>query len=188
MRSGRAVETAMAQSLDIYEGDLARAFRRRRAFHAWSGGDHYAVETLACGLRFAEREIRILSGCLDVPVFGDFVLHKRMREFLRKPGSRLSVLTETDLGTGHPVLLARDEFSGQVSVRKVPEGLQARYGFGFMLFDDVGYRFVRGRVYAVTSLYEASQKAMQKSLGRFFERLNEQSVCHGEQPALAGVY
>lgn len=165
------------QSLETYAKELERALKRKEAFRTYNRDMHYMAETIACVFRFAEKEINLLSKTLDVAIYGDYVMRERMLEFLRKPGTKLNVLVETEIGAEHPVQQARAEFPGKVDIGIVPEALQETYEFNCMLVDAYGYWFAHNRnsPWGVASFHEEGTREMHASLVKFFGRLKERS-------------
>ena len=135
-------------TLDEYRDRVNRIAGKRSGGAIYNGSLEHAAVVVEALLTNANREVMILTGNLNTRVYGrDDVVMQAKLFLANNADNRLRILMEEDDMRNrrlHPLLRELSEYEG-FSVRHVPEGIQAAYGFHFVAADDDCYRFERDK-------------------------------------------
>ena len=161
------------KNIATYSSELRSALEKKESFSTYNRDILHAAEIIILGLLFAEKTIYLLSSKLDSRLYGDPRLHKALKKFLGKEGTKFCVLVEQDLPVDHPIVPYIQDFPGRVSIKRVPQEFVKYYKFNFMVVDNFGYRFEYDREehIAVASFHEEEEKEFCKELKNFFSSL-----------------
>ncbi|WP_434613227.1 hypothetical protein [Azospirillum sp. B2RO_4] len=123
--------------------------------------------------RESEKEVDILTGCLNQDVYGKSEVISACRDFLIK-GGRVRVLVERFEEfsiNDHPMILGISDVAGQgcFDVRFVPEERQSLYTYHFAVSDGKSYRMEGDR----TKTEAIAQFGDVQISGSLVERFNE---------------
>lgn len=120
----------------------------------------------------AERHVRLLTGDLEVKVYGDPAVVQAARRFLSKPEHKLDILVESDaFGTSHPLVDGMGKL-GNLEVRRVPDDLSERVPYHFMTGDTDCFRFERDKN-SHTAVAAFGDAAAATNLNGIFDSLKE---------------
>ena len=135
-------------TLDEYRVRVNRIAWERSGGAIYNGSLEHAAVVVEALLANATSEVMILTGKLNTRVYGrDDVVMQAKLFLTNSADNRLRILIEEDKPQNrelHPLLRGLSEYKG-FSIRHVPEGLQASYGFHFVAADDDCYRFERDK-------------------------------------------
>lgn len=159
-----------------YIRQLYSALERKRPYVTYNRDADHARIVVTAGFQYARDEIHLLSHRLDPCVYGGSVLSDAVDGFLDKPGTRLKILVESDIGSDHP-LLAACSSNSSAEIRRVPDDVQQLYDCNFMLIDDFGYRYEadRTKYFASVSFHDEGNDASIKTLKELFNILFSRS-------------
>ncbi len=160
----------------VYVGKLYQALAKRRPYVTYNRDESHAGVVVAAGFRYAKEDIEILSHRLDSDVYGR-VVREASETFLEKPGTKLSVLVETDIDKDHPMRELSRAYPA-VEIRRVPKSLQKLYKCNFMTMDKFGYRFEpdRDSCNATVVVYDEDHLGLLRVLRQLFASLRERSA------------
>ena len=158
-------------TLDEYRNRVNTIAWKRSGNSIYNGTLAHAAAVVEALLANARKDVMILTTDLNTRIFGrdDIVMHAKL--FLASDaGNRLRILMEVDKPQNrrlHPLLQGLAEYGG-LSLRHVPEDLQASYGFHFVAADDDCYNFGRdkSKPFAIATF---GNKESSSGLVRFFE-------------------
>ncbi len=171
------------ESLLEYSERLESALAAKRPHTTFNSDIFHAHLIILAVFRFAKKEVRLLSHELNDVVYGNPPLLDAVRRFLSK-GGKLSILVEQDLRQKHPMLGLLGEAPGKVSIRRVPEEVQKRYSFNFLVMDECGFRFENDREKhaALAGFHDDNAKRLAAVLHNTFDYLS--SVSSELKPAV----
>ncbi len=163
-------------NLNTYIKRLESALSNEEAYSTYNRDMFHAAVVVVAGIRHAKNEICLLSNQLNPALYGGHGLLNVARSFLQNEKAKLRVLVETDISQDHPMMDLCHEFPQKVSISRVPDELQEKYDFNFLLIDDIGYRFEhdRKKYKAIASFYKPDRKENIDAMKRHFNKLEKQ--------------
>lgn len=158
------------RSLNDYAQALESALVTGGEFVAFNDDMAHATIVICLATRHAKKRIRLLSNKLDPQLYATPWFGKEARKLVDERKAHLSILVESEIEEGHPIILLSREFPDKVTILRVPDDLLSRYRYNFMVVDQQGYRFEHDREEprALVSLNGRSKEHRE-----FTERLTE---------------
>lgn len=148
------------ESLSEYEARLERALKKRLPFSGYNRDTFHAASFVAAAFEHAAERILLISHKLDRNAYESPRILRAAREFLKKEGTGLDILVETDVPDHHGLLTEIAPFSN-ASVNRIPDDVVKKYSFNLMLVDRIGYRLEsdRNAPSAIISINEDTDQA-----------------------------
>lgn len=167
----------MSDDLRTYARKLDQALAKKEPFFEYNRDIWHATIVVCLAMHHATRKVRILSNELDERLYGGEWFLEEAKAFAAKEGASLDILVESHLPDNHPIWEVAKV--GNTTVRRVPDDLQKRYSYNFLLADDSGYRFERDRqspkAVVVFNDEKDLDKGMKEDLVGVFTFLNDRS-------------
>lgn len=165
------------ENLIEYAARVDTAMEKGEPFSTYNRDILHASEVVACMLKYAKKEVNLLSNKLDNRLYGEDYIAELVEDFVGNRDGKLNILVETDVGTDHPVITACKKFPANTTVKKVPDHWQKYYDYNFMLMDDIGYRFEANRKSqnAIVSYNQDDQIETRQNMKNCFDVLAEHS-------------
>lgn len=148
-------------SLNDYAHGFDRALKNKTAYSNYNRDMQHATIIVCTAFRHAEKRIRLVSRELDPQLYATPWFREAAKGFLSRSGdTKLVVLVERDIDATHPIQQMAEEYGDRADVKRVPDFVQERYPFNFMLIDDIGYRleYDRATPAAFVSFYNGDNE------------------------------
>lgn len=133
--------------IDKYRERVKCAAEARNGEPVYNGSIDHASVLAEAMFAHAQREVCILSGELNARVYGRAGVVEQANLFLADPEHQTQILVENPEALdweNHPLLKALSD-NNNVAFRAVPEEIQERYKFHFIVMDGDSYRFEKSK-------------------------------------------
>ena len=128
-------------SLNDYARALDSALKWKRAYSAYNRDMVHAKIVVTAAFRGAREKIRLLSHRLDRDLYASQSFIYEANDFVGRRGGQVDILVESDVPEDHPLQVLARQHPRRVTISRVPDETVERYGFNFMIIDEIGYRF-----------------------------------------------
>lgn len=133
--------------METYRERVKRAAEAKTGEPIYNGSVDHAAVLAEAMFAYAHDEVCILTGELNARVYGRASVVEQATLFLADPEHHVSILIENLNAIdfeNHPLLKSISDKSN-IKVRIVPEYLQEKYSFHFIVVDKDSYRFERNK-------------------------------------------